>query len=274
MSGGDGGFKERTRAYWNSIAAKYRAAIRISCDEFHYGPLVPGDSVLRLLPQRLEGLRCLELGCGRAQNSVFLAKRGAACVASDISDSQLEGAQALTKEHGVRIETLRAAMEDISLEDARGAFDLVHSSYAIDFCEDLDRALRAVAALLKPGGLLLLSTGHPLFSGEWIELKNGDEGLFLKDYFKPAPDVRKGKDGAETVRSSFRPLSETANSLIAAGLVIEGIFEPRAQIDPKAPPEELDGKAPYWSKGWLTYAKELSKIPVVAVFKCRKPDVK
>ena len=267
---GDGGFKGRTRDYWNSIAAKYRAAIRISVEDFHYGPLIPGDSALGLLPPTLKGLRCLELGCGRAQNSIFLAKRGALCVASDISDAQLEGAAALAKGNGVEIELLRAAMEDVGTEARGGPFDLVHSSYAIDFCEDLDRAARAIASLLKPGGLLLLSTGHPLFSGEWLELKNGDEGLFLKDYFNPAPDVRKDKSGAETVRASFRPLSETANSLIAAGLAIEGLFEPRARIDPKTPAATLDGTAPYWSKGWLTYAKELSRIPVVAIFKCRR----
>jgi len=83
--------------------------------------------------------------------------------------------------------------------------------------------------------------------------------------------VRRAKDGAETVRSVFRPISATAGSLLSAGLAIEAILEPQAKIPLKASPEELDKLAPYWSRGWLTYAKELSKIPVVAVFKCRRP---
>jgi len=271
MTARDGGFKERSRSYWNSIAARYRSSIRISTDDFHYGPLIPGDSKLKLLPRSLKGLRCLELGCGRAQNSVFLAKRGAVCSASDISESQLEGAASLAKESGVEISFLLSPMEDIEPEGAGGPFDLVHSAYAVDFCEDVDRAVKTMAALLKPGGLLLLSTGHPLFSGEWLELESGAQGLFLKDYFNPRPDVRRTKEGAETVRSTFRPLSATAGSLLAAGLALEAFLEPQAQVPQKASPEELDKISPYWSRGWLTYAKELSKTPVVAIFKCRRP---
>lgn len=265
LNGGDP-FKNRTRDYWNSIAGKYRSAIRISLDDFHYGPLIPGDSAFKLLPGELQGLRCLELGCGRAQNSVFLAKRGARCAASDISDTQLEGAAALASESSVNLELIRSAMEDIPSET--GPFDLVHSAYALDFCEEPLCALRKAHALLKPGGVLLISVGHPLFSGEWLELKNGDEGLFLMDYFKPAPDLRKDRQGRESVRATFRPLSGTVNLLLDAGFSIVRMLEPCAGIPDGLPPEELDRIAPYWSKGWLSYARELAKIPVVAVFKC------
>ena len=264
--GSEDPFKGRTRTYWNSIAAKYRTAIKISVDQFHYGPLIPGDSVFGLLPKPLKGLRCLELGCGRAQNSIFLAKAGAVCAASDISDIQLEGALALAQKHDVQIKFLRAAMEDLPL--AIGPFDLIHSAYALDFCENPAAALKKAHSLLKPGGTLLLSVGHPLFSGDWLELKNGEEGLFLKDYFHPAPDLRKDKAGNETVRASFRPVSETANLLLDAGFTIIRMLEPAASIRGKTVPEELDRLAPYWSKGWLTYAKELAFIPVVSIFKC------
>lgn len=269
MTEARGAVKGRTRKYWDSIAPKYRAAVRIGVDDFHYGPLVPGDSVLKLLPSPLCGLRCLELGCGRAQNSIFLAKRGASCVASDISEEQLKGAASLATQEGVSIEFIRSAMEDLSPEDL-GLFDLVHSSYAIDFCEDAARALEAVLSLLKPDGTLLLSTGHPLFSGEWIELVNGKEGLFLPDYFNPKPDVRRDKSGRETVRSSFRPLSETANMLIDAGLEIVRVLEPESLPVIGMSPEEISARVPYWSKGWLSLSTELSRIPVVAVFKCRR----
>ena len=85
-------FDDATRKYWNSIAENYRVAINILSSEFHYGPLVPPDSQLNLLPENLKGLRCLELGCGAAQNSVYLAKQGAECVAADISEGQIGNA--------------------------------------------------------------------------------------------------------------------------------------------------------------------------------------
>ncbi|MBL7012580.1 MAG: hypothetical protein ISR85_06605, partial [Kiritimatiellales bacterium] len=36
--------------YWNDIAELYQKETRISTSDFHYGPLLPGDSQLELLP--------------------------------------------------------------------------------------------------------------------------------------------------------------------------------------------------------------------------------
>ncbi len=260
--------KERVEAYWNSIAPKYASAIRISLDDFHYGPLVPGDSKLGLLPADLKGARCLELGCGRAQNSICLAKRGALCEAGDISQAQLDGAAKLALEEGVALKTTRGAMEDMP-EDS-GPFDLIHSAYALDFCENPGAALRKCAKTLKPDGRLVFSVGHPLLSGEWVSFAKDDGGLLLRDYFHPSPDVRTDKAGKETVRATFRPLSETFELLRAAGFAVERLLEPQApEIPKKASVEELDALLPYWSRGWLAKAGELAKIPVVAIFKCR-----
>lgn len=118
--------------------------------------------------------------------------------------------------------------------------------------------------MLNPGGTLLFSTGHPLFSGEWLELEN-EFGIFLKDYFEPVPDSRFSKDGSEIVRSAYYPLSETARWIYEAGLLIERLLEP-------VPLPVGQGKTdfPYSSKGWLSLYPKLAKIPVVAIFKCVK----
>ena len=75
----------KNEQYWEEIAAAYQTETVISTDDFHYGPLIAGDSTLKLLPETLEGLDCLEVGCGGAQNSIYLAKHGANCTAVDIS---------------------------------------------------------------------------------------------------------------------------------------------------------------------------------------------
>ena len=80
------------------IATNYKVAINITTDDYHYGPLVPGDYTIGLLPANVEGLRCLEVGCGIGQNSIFLSSRGANCVATDISGGQLKHAEELAKE--------------------------------------------------------------------------------------------------------------------------------------------------------------------------------
>jgi hypothetical protein len=50
-----------TRDYWDSIAENYHVAINITLDDFHYGPLVPGDSKLKLLPETSKDLNVWNL---------------------------------------------------------------------------------------------------------------------------------------------------------------------------------------------------------------------
>lgn len=251
------------RKYWENAASDYGKLIRITTSDFHYGPLVPGDSELGLLPGTLEGQRCLELGGGAAQNSIYLAKHGALCTALDIAEGQIQRASELARSENVNVGLFAMEMEDIS-KDRFGSFDLIHSSYAISFTPSPEKVVKLCAEMLNPGGILLFSTGHPLFSGEWLELEN-EFGIFLQDYFEPVPDSRFAKDGSEIVRSAYYPLSETARWISEAGLLIERLLEPR-------PLPVGQGKTdfPYSSKGWLSLYPKLAKIPVVAIFKCVK----
>ena len=42
-------------SYWNTIADAYQREPHISTDDFHYGPLLPGDRELGQLPDAMEG---------------------------------------------------------------------------------------------------------------------------------------------------------------------------------------------------------------------------
>ena len=90
--------------YWDATADLYQRATRISVRDFHYGPLLPGDRELGLLPDPVEGLRCLEVGCGAGQNSIHLASRGAVCTALDVSDGMLDHGRRLAAREGVAID--------------------------------------------------------------------------------------------------------------------------------------------------------------------------
>jgi len=121
--------------YWDELADEYCSATIISTDDFHYGPLLPGDAELKLLPNQLNNLNCLEIGCGAAQNSIFLASRGANCTAIDISAELLKTAQLLAIKNCVNIELHRMPMAEIaSLSPHK--FELIHSSYALPFSTD------------------------------------------------------------------------------------------------------------------------------------------
>jgi SAM-dependent methyltransferase len=247
-----------SRDYWDAIAPDYEQRVHIRLDDFHYGPLVPGDSALGLLPNEISGARCLEIGCGAAQNSICLAGRGARCQALDVSEALLARGRSLATEKGVEVTFLHHPME--SLESvAPGPFDLAHSVYALPFTDQPDDVIRQAAAALAPGGQFLLSTVHPLFNHEWLEIDGEGMGLWVRDYFTPPAELD-SSDGSAVVSRAW-----TIEDLTAwthdAGLVIRRILEPRALPVGDMRPEEIARNVPYWSPEWLELAPKLSRIP-------------
>ena len=143
------------RGYWDALSAEYARITRIRTDDFHYGPQIPGESSLRLLPPLGPGASALELGCGEGQNSVWLAKKGVRCEALDVSEGQLAFARALAAREGISVAFRRASLEDFAAAPPpppEGRFDLVHSSHALEFVQDPAAVVRAMAAAAKDGG--------------------------------------------------------------------------------------------------------------------------
>ena len=256
--------------YWDATADRYQAATRIATDDFHYGPLLPGDRELGLLPDVLQDLRCLEVGCGAGQNSIYLAGRGARCLALDRSKNMLAHGRRLAAEAGVDVTFQVADMDRLPLP-GRGPFDLVHSTYALPFARDPAGVVTACAEVLAPGGLLLLTTGHPAYAGEWVETGDGEAGLFLASYFDPPDDVRPPVGGHQGAVARFQPLSEVAAWIGRAGLRIDRFLEPRPLPVPIMTEEEIHARIPYESDDWRALYKVLAAAPVVAIFLCSKP---
>lgn len=248
--------REMQRNYWDGISGEYQRKMSISTDDFHYGPQIPGESALKILPELRRGMRALELGCGAAQNSIYIARRGVECVALDISAKRLAEAKRLAAKADVEIEFIQSAIEDFASK-IEGTFDLIHSSHAFEFVEDPAGIITACVRVLKPGGMLAVSTVHPLYNGEWVE--NIDEdgkacgmGLFLENYFSPPDDVRRRDDGTVEVISRAYPVSAWFDWFRQAGLEVTAIAEPS---------EVAEGTPPYTSPEWADNEGELAAIP-------------
>ena len=256
--------KERTdprcqRDYWDALSDQYASSIRISTDDFHYGPQIPGEKQLRLLPQFAPGATALEIGCGGAQNSIYLSRRGLKCTALDISARQLRHAKRLATGNGVEIEFLQASLEDFDIKLEKGIlFDFVHSSHALEFTDDPAPVVRAMARRTRPGGTVMVSTVHPLFNGEWIdgvwEDENGETGgetvpgVFLTNYFDPPDDIRQDAFGHAVSRAW--PVSLLFDCFTGAGLRVTALAEPKATPD-----------APYTGDDWAAHGGQLDAIP-------------
>ncbi len=111
------------------------------------------ESVIGALPEQLEGVRTLELGCGTGYVSAWLARRGATPVALDPSAGQLSIARQFQNEFGPRFPLVQGAGEQVPLRDA--AFDLVISEYGAAIWADPYCWIPEAARLLRPGGQLV-----------------------------------------------------------------------------------------------------------------------
>lgn len=251
---------DNNEEYWDGVSEIYNNLTKISTDNFHYGPLIPGDKALKLLPKDLNGVAALEIGCGAAQNSIYLAKHGAKCTAFDISSNQIKHAISLRDSANLEIDLIATSMD--APAGISGLFDLIHSTYALSFSKNPLAVVEFAAKHLTQNGTLIFSTGHPLAQYEWLEL-DSDTGLFMKTYYNTLPDVRYDDNGEEEVRSNFYTISEISDWIYKSGLVIERILEPKVELD------KIDD-APYYSDSWYDNRDMFAAVPVVAIFVCRK----
>ena len=181
---------------------------------------------LGLLPD-VSGLRVLDLGCGAGQLAHHLATRGAAEVTGlDVSARMLELAR--TRWAHPRVAYRREAIEDAAFPPAR--FDLVVSSLALHYVDDYAGLVRRIAGWLAPGGVLVYSTEHPIYTGRmsgegwardaagrcvgWGVDRYAEEGAREETWFVPG------------VRKVHRTVSTLLNGVLDAGLALERVLEP------------------------------------------------
>ena len=106
-----------------------------------------------MLPADVTGLDTIELGCGTAYVSAWLARRGARPVAIDPTPGQLAIAADCQAEFGLSFPLIQAAGEAVPLPDA--SFDLAISEYGAAIWADPYRWIPEAARLLRPGGQLV-----------------------------------------------------------------------------------------------------------------------
>jgi SAM-dependent methyltransferase len=103
---------------------------------------------------------------------------------------------------------------------ADGSFDIVVASVVLHYLRDWGPPLREFARLLRPDGLLLISTHHPT-----KDMVLADPGASYFDTFLLTDTWDKG-GLAHIVHFYHRPISAIVDALADAGFLIERIPEP------------------------------------------------
>jgi SAM-dependent methyltransferase len=102
------------------------------------------------------GARVLDCAAGVGLLAVGLAQRGFAAEATDISPVMIERTRALAHQHGVDVRASVCPWENLSGEPRFDAVFCVGNSIA--HAEDRVLALEAMAGVLKPSGLLVITS--------------------------------------------------------------------------------------------------------------------
>jgi SAM-dependent methyltransferase len=142
-------------ALWTQANAEYtheNAAVNWALEEISWGIWAVDESELNILGD-VNGLDVVELGCGTAYFSAWLAKRGARPIGVDVTPAQLATARSKMAETGIEFPLVEADAAATGLPDA--STDLVLSEYGASIWVDPYRWVPEAARLLRPGGRLV-----------------------------------------------------------------------------------------------------------------------
>jgi SAM-dependent methyltransferase len=174
---------------------------------------------LRAMLPPLAGRRVVDLGCGFGWFCRWAAGQGAAGVLGvDLSERMLERARAGTSDPVVTYE--RGDLERLDLPAA--AFEVAYASLSLHYVGDLDRLLATVHRALVPGGRLVASVEHPLFTAPtrpgWGADGDGRRVWPVDAYLEEGPRTTDWL--APGVVKQHRTFGTWMNRLVAAGFAI------------------------------------------------------
>jgi SAM-dependent methyltransferase len=152
------------RAAWDRWATEYAepGERAWSVPEPTWGIWHVPESELQMLPAGLAGKDAIELGCGTAYVSSWMARRGARVAGIDNSAAQLATAARLQRKHGLEFTLLHGNAETVPYPDA--SFDFAISEYGACLWADPQCWIAEAARLLRPGGQLVFLTNSFLLS--------------------------------------------------------------------------------------------------------------
>jgi SAM-dependent methyltransferase len=197
---------------YDGIAAEYAVHARTGV----YNALYDRPAVLGLLGD-VTGKRVLDAGCGPGLYLEELVERGADAVGIDGSGEMVKQAK---HRLGHRASVSRHDLRQ-PLPFPGGEFDVAISALVIHYLDDRVGFLRELHRVVKPGGVVVFSTQHPV--DDWR--RHGGS------YFatERVADIWRTVTGGREVSMPFwrMPLTVIFDEVRAAGFEIDRLLEPR-----------------------------------------------
>lgn len=213
----------------------------LAAEDSPYNAYLDRPAVLELLGDVL-GLRVLDAGCGPGLYAEALVARKAQVTGYDQSPDMVRLAARRVGAAEFRVHDLADPLHWL----ADQSFDKAVLALAIHYLDDRVAPLRELHRVLRPGGVLVVSTGHP--TRDWQ--RHGGS------YFDTCVAEEQWTD---TFRVRFwrQPLDQIVEDFTTAGFVLERLTEPR-------PPSAMATRYP-------TEYQAATNAPIFIAFRLRKP---
>lgn len=180
-------------------------------------------AIQQILPT-MRDLRAVDLGCGYGWFCRWARDQGAAQITGlDLSQRMLERAREMTDGDG--IEYQREDLQALNLP--ANSCDLVYSSLALHYVSDIAPLLANIYQALTPGGTLVFTAEHPIYTAPlqqgWQVDEHGHKSWPVSHYQQEGERISNWF--ADGVKKQHRTLGTWINALIGAGFVIEHLNE-------------------------------------------------
>lgn len=197
------------RELYDAMAADYVADVEHS----PYLVLYEQPGLRALLPP-LRGRRVLDAGCGAGRNAAWLTEAGARVTGLDASPEMLGRARA-------RVPAASFSLADLArpLELSDDTFDVAIASLVLHYLRDWTPTLRELRRVVRAGGVLAISTHHPLTA---LELSESGK------YLETEAVVDRWTVNGRQYEVPFwrRPLSAMVGAISDSGWHIDRLSEP------------------------------------------------
>jgi SAM-dependent methyltransferase len=165
----------------------------------------------------VRGRRILDVGCAVGVLSEALVERGAAVVGVDVNPRFIERARTrLAGRAGFHVADISGALPFLETQ----SFDVVVASLVLHYLRDWGPPMREFARVLRPGGLLLVSTHQPTKDMVLFE----PEASYFETFLLTDTLEKGGRE--HTLHFYHHPMSAIVDALADAGFLIERIPEP------------------------------------------------
>lgn len=145
--------------YWNNEADHYRASHPEHLEnQLHpsWGLWSLPETELQVMGEDLHpGTRMVDLGCGRGQDAVGFAARGAQVLAIDVATKQLN-----QRIPHPEVEYAEASAENVPV--TKQSVDIAYSDHGAFDHSPPELLLKEMRRILRPGGLLVVCTYSPV----------------------------------------------------------------------------------------------------------------